>query len=213
MYAGSRENCPCDGHDISPELSWAAPPDRTRSFALIVTDKDSPLGLNFVHWVLYDLPADKRELPQEVAKQEQPPDGSRRTPWQISTLDAGTLSRTGWGKRGPARGAGTSISSSPVWITSPYIGLPRCRLGQKSFLPLTSATGANVNAARRRVKSHTPCAIRDHVAYTISHLDRASHRCCRRIANVLRGRFDPEPGSFYLAKQEAVESEGRLRMI
>ena len=78
MYAGSRENCPCDGHDISPELSWGAPPERTQSFALIVTDKDSPFGLNFVHWVLYDLPADKRELPQGVAKQEQLPDGSRQ---------------------------------------------------------------------------------------------------------------------------------------
>lgn len=78
MYAGSRENCPCDGHDISPELSWAAPPERTQSFALIVTDKDSPFGLNFVHWVLYDLPADKHELPQGVAKQEQLPDGSHQ---------------------------------------------------------------------------------------------------------------------------------------
>jgi Raf kinase inhibitor-like YbhB/YbcL family protein len=76
MYAGSRENSPCDGHDISPELSWAAPPERAQSFALIVTDKDSPFGLNFVHWVLYDLPADKRELPSGVAKQEQLPDGS-----------------------------------------------------------------------------------------------------------------------------------------
>jgi len=76
MYACSRENCPCDGQDISPQLSWAAPPERTQSFALIVTDKDSPFGLNFVHWVLYDLPADKRELPQGIAKQEQLPDGS-----------------------------------------------------------------------------------------------------------------------------------------
>lgn len=78
MYAGSRENCPCDGHDISPELSWAAPPERTQSFALIVTDKDSPFGFHFVHWVIYDLPADKRELSQGVPKQEQLPDGSRQ---------------------------------------------------------------------------------------------------------------------------------------
>lgn len=41
-YQGSREDGPCDGQDISPELSWGAPPERTQSFALIVTDKDSP---------------------------------------------------------------------------------------------------------------------------------------------------------------------------
>jgi Raf kinase inhibitor-like YbhB/YbcL family protein len=59
-------------------LSWKAPPEGTQSLALIVIDKDSPPGWNFDHWVLYDLPADKRELPEAVAKQEQLPDGSRQ---------------------------------------------------------------------------------------------------------------------------------------
>jgi Raf kinase inhibitor-like YbhB/YbcL family protein len=77
-YQGSPENCPCQGKDISPELSWNSPPERTQSFALIVTDKDSPLWFNFVHWVLYDLPADKRELPEGIAKLGQLADGSRQ---------------------------------------------------------------------------------------------------------------------------------------
>lgn len=77
-YQGAPENCPCNGKDISPELSWTSPPGGTQSFALIVTDKDSPLWFNFVHWVLYDLPADKRELPEDIAKQGQLPDGSRQ---------------------------------------------------------------------------------------------------------------------------------------
>lgn len=69
----------CNGQDgASPELSWKAPPEGTQSFALIVTDKDSPLGFNFVHWVLYDIPPDKRELPEGVARLEQLPDGSRQ---------------------------------------------------------------------------------------------------------------------------------------
>ena len=69
----------CEGlNDISPELSWTAPPAGTKSFALVVIDKDSPFGWNFVHWVLYDLPADKRELPEAIAKQAQLPDGSRQ---------------------------------------------------------------------------------------------------------------------------------------
>jgi Raf kinase inhibitor-like YbhB/YbcL family protein len=69
----------CKGEDdISPELLWNAPPERTQSFALIVTDKDSPFGFNFVHWVLYNIPSDKRELQEGIAKQEQLPDGSRQ---------------------------------------------------------------------------------------------------------------------------------------
>jgi Raf kinase inhibitor-like YbhB/YbcL family protein len=69
----------CKGEDdISPELSWKAPPERTQSFALIVTDNDSPFGFNFVHWVLYDIPSDKRELQEGITKQEQLPDGSRQ---------------------------------------------------------------------------------------------------------------------------------------
>jgi len=66
---------------ISPELSWTSPPARTQSFVLIANDKDSMfhslLGY-FVHWLLYDLPADKRELSEGVPKQEQLPDGSRQ---------------------------------------------------------------------------------------------------------------------------------------
>lgn len=69
----------CDGQrNVSPQLSWSVPPEDTQSFALVVIDRDSPLGWNFVHWVLYDLPADKRELPEAIVKQEQLPDGSRQ---------------------------------------------------------------------------------------------------------------------------------------
>ncbi len=69
----------CKGQDdISPELSWKAGPDHTQSFALIVFDKNSPLGFKFTHWVLYDIPPDKRDLPENTPKQEQLPDGSRQ---------------------------------------------------------------------------------------------------------------------------------------
>lgn len=69
----------CGGQDgTSPELSWGALPEHTRSLALIVFDKDSPFGFKFTHWVLYDLPKDKRELAEDVPKQEQLPDGSRQ---------------------------------------------------------------------------------------------------------------------------------------
>jgi Raf kinase inhibitor-like YbhB/YbcL family protein len=68
----------CEGQvNDSPELSWQAPPDRTQSLALLVTDPDAPIG-NFVHWVIYDLPPEMHELPQAIRKAEQLPNGSRQ---------------------------------------------------------------------------------------------------------------------------------------
>jgi Raf kinase inhibitor-like YbhB/YbcL family protein len=72
-------SCKSQG-DISPEFSWSAPPERTQSFALIAFDKDSPFGFKFTHWVLYDMPPEKRELAENVPKESQLPDGSRQSP-------------------------------------------------------------------------------------------------------------------------------------
>src|SRR5438034_9004555 len=58
-----------DALPISPPLSWSGAPAGTRSFALIVDDPDAPAG-SWVHWVLYNLPADVSELPENIAKVE-----------------------------------------------------------------------------------------------------------------------------------------------
>ena len=55
----------CIGKNISPALAWNDPPAGTKSFALIVDDPDAPMG-TWVHWVLFNLPADARNL-QESA--------------------------------------------------------------------------------------------------------------------------------------------------
>jgi Raf kinase inhibitor-like YbhB/YbcL family protein len=56
----------CEGEDVSPPLAWSDPPAGTRSFALIVHDPDAPdpkaPQRTWVHWVVYDLPADTRAL-------------------------------------------------------------------------------------------------------------------------------------------------------
>lgn len=67
----------CDGADISPALEWSAAPAGTQSFALIADDPDAPVG-TWVHWVIYDLPAKLRALPQNLSKNEQLADGSRQ---------------------------------------------------------------------------------------------------------------------------------------
>ncbi|MBE9181591.1 YbhB/YbcL family Raf kinase inhibitor-like protein [Oculatella sp. LEGE 06141] len=58
----------CEGENRSPALSWDAPPTGTESLALIVSDPDAP-GKPFIHWVLYDLPPDLRQLPAGLEKQ------------------------------------------------------------------------------------------------------------------------------------------------
>jgi len=71
---GRREEIPedhsCDGDDISPPLSWSGPPDGTQSLALIMDDPDAPMG-TWVHWVLYNVPPDRRSLPEGVPADEQ----------------------------------------------------------------------------------------------------------------------------------------------
>lgn len=61
------KKCSCEGKNVSPALSWTGVPEGVRSFALLVTDPDAPAG-TFVHWVLYDLPANTRALPEDVAQ-------------------------------------------------------------------------------------------------------------------------------------------------
>jgi Raf kinase inhibitor-like YbhB/YbcL family protein len=59
----------CEGDDVSVPLNWSDPPAGTRSLALIADDPDAPMG-TWVHWVLYDLPADTRDLPEGIPTQE-----------------------------------------------------------------------------------------------------------------------------------------------
>jgi Raf kinase inhibitor-like YbhB/YbcL family protein len=67
----------CDGTDLSPALEWSGAPEKTKSFSLIVDDPDAPVG-TWVHWVLYDLPADAKQLGEGVAKEEQLANGAQQ---------------------------------------------------------------------------------------------------------------------------------------
>ena len=59
----------CDANDVSPPLAWNSPPPGARALALIADDPDAPVG-TWVHWVIYDLPAETRELAEAIAKTE-----------------------------------------------------------------------------------------------------------------------------------------------
>ncbi len=62
-----------EGEDISPALSWTNVPEGARSFAVVCHDPDAPLvtkqgSYGFVHWVLYNIPADVNALPEGVGE-------------------------------------------------------------------------------------------------------------------------------------------------
>jgi Raf kinase inhibitor-like YbhB/YbcL family protein len=68
----------CDGEDISPELSWDDVPKTAKSLVLIVDDPDAPdpnaPKMTWVHWILYNLPADVKGLPQAIKSDDLPQD-------------------------------------------------------------------------------------------------------------------------------------------
>ena len=82
----------CEGKDASPALEFSGAPAGTKSLALVVHDPDAPdpkaPKIDWVHWVLYNLPADCKGLPQAVSESALPP----------GTLPGVTdFKRTGWG--------------------------------------------------------------------------------------------------------------------
>jgi Raf kinase inhibitor-like YbhB/YbcL family protein len=44
----------CDGENVSPRLSFAGAPERTRSLAVVVDDPDAPVG-TFTHWLAWGI--------------------------------------------------------------------------------------------------------------------------------------------------------------
>lgn len=50
----------CEGADISPQLSWQAAPEGTKSFAVVMHDPDAPV--DFTHWVAWNIAPGVREL-------------------------------------------------------------------------------------------------------------------------------------------------------
>ena len=67
----------CEGENLSPALAWTGVPVGTRSFALICDDPDAPRG-TWVHWVLWNLPADAIELGEGVPGKPELPSGARQ---------------------------------------------------------------------------------------------------------------------------------------
>jgi Raf kinase inhibitor-like YbhB/YbcL family protein len=59
----------CDGVNISPPLEWSGVPKSAKTIAIVCDDPDAPGG-TWVHWVLYNLPADNIGLVENLPATE-----------------------------------------------------------------------------------------------------------------------------------------------
>ncbi len=54
--------------NISPALNWFNIPEKAKTLAIICDDPDAPSI--WVHWVIYNIPATEKGLPEKIARQE-----------------------------------------------------------------------------------------------------------------------------------------------
>jgi Raf kinase inhibitor-like YbhB/YbcL family protein len=69
------------GEQVSPPLTWSDVPENTASFVLIAHDLDVTVGTgtdDVLHWMLWNIPAASRSLPEAVPPGTQLPDGTRQ---------------------------------------------------------------------------------------------------------------------------------------
>ncbi|GAB6065311.1 YbhB/YbcL family Raf kinase inhibitor-like protein [Aquifex pyrophilus] len=85
----------CEGEDISPPIRWEGV-SGARSFVLIMDDPDAPIG-TFTHWVVYDIPSNVNELPENFPKSK-----------EVNGIKQGVndFGRVGYGGPCPPRGHG-----------------------------------------------------------------------------------------------------------
>src|SRR5689334_4789730 len=69
-YVGSNPDGNCKGQNVSMPLSWDNVPANTKSFAITMVDPVARAGSGFVHWVAYDIPAEKKGLKEGEANSD-----------------------------------------------------------------------------------------------------------------------------------------------
>jgi Raf kinase inhibitor-like YbhB/YbcL family protein len=67
----------CSGADLSPALNWDGVPPAAHSLALIADDPDAPRG-TWTHWVIWNIPAPAKALPEGLPAREVLDSGARQ---------------------------------------------------------------------------------------------------------------------------------------
>jgi len=121
------------GGEVSPALSWDNPPETVVSFALIVHDMSAAVAPgtdDLLHWMVWNIPAASRGLPEGVPRGSQLPDGTRQ------------ISATGPNYRGPG-----ALAADPphVYLFELYA------LDATIDVPALGPTGASVPQIRAAV--------------------------------------------------------------
>ena len=83
----------CDGKNVSPEVRWSGAPEGTQSFAVYMFDPDAR---NFVHWIVFNIPAHQDHLPRDLPKMAELEGGLRQ--------GKNSFGGTGYGGPCPPRG-------------------------------------------------------------------------------------------------------------
>lgn len=86
----------CDGENISPNLNWDNLPSGTKTLAIILNDLDAPSG-DFVHWIIYNIPSNVKNLQENLRTTFNTPDEVR--------IGTNSFGRIGYG--GPCPPSGT----------------------------------------------------------------------------------------------------------
>ncbi len=67
----------CSGKNVSPPLAWSGVPKNAKSIALIMDDPDAPRG-TYVHWVVYNMPPDRKGFLENVRPGKTIPGGGQQ---------------------------------------------------------------------------------------------------------------------------------------
>jgi hypothetical protein len=74
-------SCAAQADMVSPALTWANAPAATQSFALLLHDPEPHIAksrYDITHWMIWNIPADAKGLPENVPPTADLPDGSRQ---------------------------------------------------------------------------------------------------------------------------------------
>jgi Raf kinase inhibitor-like YbhB/YbcL family protein len=103
----------CDGQNVSPPIKWEQVPKDTKSFALISDDPDAPIGV-WVHWVMWNIPAEANELAEGIPAVKELQNGSKQ--------GVGDSMRNGYD--GPCPPSGTHRYYFKVYALDAMLDLP-----------------------------------------------------------------------------------------
>lgn len=109
----------CEGHNVSPQLSWRNAPSGTTAFAITVYDPDAPTGSGWWHWQLVNIPKDVRSLKAGLGdpNAQHPPKGSIRL--------KNDYGQTGFGGACPPKGHGVHRYQFTIYALSQKLDIPQ----------------------------------------------------------------------------------------